>query len=356
MRENPQWGIVCFVFAVETGEQALAEYIAAGTAWEAAQWQEVDSGIDASLLGQEAYEQWLMEENKEAEPEPELRQHIQGFIQFKKPTARKDVSFWLQIGFAKPHYEDAKGSAEQNLKYCTKEGGTEVIRHGKFHVTAGQRSDLEEIRVMLMEGGSMRTVADAKFTTWVRNYRALGYYMSMVRGDHKRTTAPEVFVFWGKAGTGKTRKVYEMSPDVYVVPISSSNTLWFDGYDGKSDVLFDDFYGGIKFNKMLQLLDRYKIQVPIKGGFVGFQPSRIFITSNTAPRSWYAGVPEEARAALHRRITKVTHFVKPFAVYPSAAAAEAMEDESVGPLLGAGPAGAFGAVPSLSWDGDVHLE
>jgi hypothetical protein len=73
-------------------------------------------------------------------------------------------------------------------------------------------------------------------------------------------------------------------------------------------VLIDDFNGdeyAITF--MLRLLDRYPMQVPVKGGFRQWSPSVILVTSNIHPRDWYADATQAHRDALLRRITDIVH-------------------------------------------------
>ena len=52
-------------------------------------------------------------------------------------------------------------------------------------------------------------------------------------------------------------------------------------------MVLDDFYGWIKFDEMLRLLDRYPLLVETKGGTTHFTSRFIHITSNKHPSSWY---------------------------------------------------------------------
>lgn len=300
-------GVAYCVAGWETGEEALKEYSENMAIFEAQQesW---------NALAQE-----VRNDERNQPPEmPLLKQHIQGYIVFRKPESRTKLQDLLGC---KAHVENAKGSHEQNKAYCTKEAtGVDVIEFGTMPRT-GQRSDLDAIRMELQGPGSraarLMNITTGYFSTWVRNYRALGAYVDMYDQSkmENREGPPQIFTYWGDAGTGKTRRVYEESPNVFNVPVSSNDSLWFDGYNGHDDVLFDDFYGGIKFGKMLKLLDRYPIQVPVKGGYVKWQPKRIYMTSNTNPKDWYPGVPAESRRGLRRRMTengsRILRFVKP---------------------------------------------
>jgi len=66
-------------------------------------------------------------------------------------------------------------------------------------------------------------------------------------------------------------------------------------------------------NSLLKLIDRYVRQVPIKGGFVWFNPDVIICTANAHPSTWYQFQPNEKfplgrldkERALRRRFTTV---------------------------------------------------
>jgi hypothetical protein len=118
--------------------------------------------------------------------------------------------------------------------------------------------------------------------------------------------APEVIFVSGAPGSGKTRYVYEKDPGVFRVP-SQDGYKWKDGYSGEDAVLYDNM--SIKNNthpeNILQEIDRYFIQVPVKGGYIGWRPKRIYITS-VYPITIFAeeagfSVPSE----FTRRVTQV---------------------------------------------------
>lgn len=97
----------------------------------------------------------------------------------------------------------------------------------------------------------------------------------------RRREQPFVLWFWGATGTGKTRTAVEMANDMGVdYWISHSEKLqWFDGYNGQSYVIIDDFRRNMcTFNYFLRLLDRYEMQVQVKGGYVNWIPKYIIIT------------------------------------------------------------------------------
>lgn len=112
-------------------------------------------------------------------------------------------------------------------------------------------------------------------------------------------------VLYGSTGTGKTRYVHQQAhlfyeDDIWIYPGQG----WFDGYQGQQVVVFDDFYGDMPFGTLLKVLDRYKLDVPVKGGFTNWNPTRIYITSNVHPLCWYKDLNNHQEAALLRRFDR----------------------------------------------------
>jgi len=123
----------------------------------------------------------------------------------------------------------------------------------------------------------------------------------------------EVIVIYGPTGVGKSRMAFDEVGDDYY--IKSPLTKWFDGYHGQKIVVFDDYRGDWwTFGYFLRILDRYPIDVEIKGGFVPFSATTIYISCPRSPQDLYAGLEartDGALAQLTRRITEVRLFGEP---------------------------------------------
>lgn len=64
-----------------------------------------------------------------------------------------------------------------------------------------------------------------------------------------------VFVFWGRTGTGKSRRAWdEASFDAYP---KEPTTKWWCGYSGQKHVVIDEFRGQIGVSHLLRWFDRY---------------------------------------------------------------------------------------------------
>lgn len=131
----------------------------------------------------------------------------------------------------------------------------------------------------------------------------------------RRGIARRTFVLCGPTGTGKTSGVYDhyLEPDVFSPPVSSGESIWFDGLAGQKVVIFDEFKGEIPYPHMKRFLDPWHNEVaPIKGAHAKLVADVVFIISNKLPWQWWkwtefsvAELPE-----LERRVTKWVWFGK----------------------------------------------
>lgn len=132
------------------------------------------------------------------------------------------------------------------------------------------------------------------------NFRAIA-------ADHLSPTpiVREVFCFWGKSGTGKSRRAWhEAGLDCYS---KCPRSKFWDGYQGQQHVVIDEFRGGIDVSHMLRWLDRYPCRVEIKGSSRPLSCTKIWITSNLNPLDWYPDLDVDTKEALIRRIN-ITKF------------------------------------------------
>jgi len=145
-------------------------------------------------------------------------------------------------------------------------------------------------------------LADQHFGAWVRYNRAFGEY-KRIRTD-PRDFKTEVQVIVGPTGTGKS--TYAAAQED---PYFKQNSGWWDGYDGQTTVVLDDFYGWLKYDDMLRLMDRYPLLVQTKGGQRQFLARKLLITSNSLPRSWYSKIYEVQKNALPAFIRRVDKWI-----------------------------------------------
>lgn len=227
--------------------------------------------------------------------------HLQGYIELK---SRKSLVSLKKINFlARAHIERRMGTQKQAIDYCKKDG--DVVETGEPR-QQGQRNDLNAMYSLIKEGKKAHEIVEEMPSTYMRFYKAASHVRRIMAKTRRRFREVRVLCFIGDAGTGKTRRAYADHPDLYKLPVTSSSSLWFDGYEGEDTLLIDDFYGWIRYGTLLRLLDGHPETLPIKGGFVEAEWTTVIITSNKMPSQWYKD--HGLTPALERRITDIVHF------------------------------------------------
>lgn len=152
------------------------------------------------------------------------------------------------------------------------------------------------------DGINEREMWDRDFYMMVRYGRALNDYRLICQ---QTRPVPKVYALIGPTGVGKSRFVHHVAStfdlSIWVHPGGN----WFDGYDGQDIALFEEFRGDIEIGKFLQVLDRYPVNVPIKGGFRYWKPRYIYITSNVSMENWYPNLDGPTLQALKRRFKSI---------------------------------------------------
>lgn len=121
-----------------------------------------------------------------------------------------------------------------------------------------------------------------------------------------KAMARTVRVYWGVTGSGKSHRAWrEAGYDAY--PKDPRSKFWC-GYQGQSNVVIDEFRGGIDIAHMLRWLDCYPCHLEIKGCSRPHEASNFWITSNVNPDDWYPEMDHLTRDALFRRFFVIEEF------------------------------------------------
>lgn len=223
------------------------------------------------------------------------KDHWQGYVRFKGRVRFNAIkAVWRSI-----HLETCKGSEQQNVEYCSKSASrVEGPFEDGVRAHPGKRNDLDLVRDLVASGASMRQICE---NPDVSSYQSLRSAELMLK--YKRPKAVEnrtVFWFHGSTGSGKTRWVHDHEEDLWCNSIDSK---WYDSYCGESAALIDDYRPSqIPFSIMLKLLDRYPLRVPFKGGFVSWDPERIYITCPYSIEECFKARSDEDVEQLKRRV------------------------------------------------------
>lgn len=227
--------------------------------------------------------------------------HLQGYIEFKNPRsfgALKKID-------PRIHWEKRRGTALQASTYCKKEGDyTELGTMSR----QGARTDIENVANAIIKGKQVSEVALEYPVEYIKYNRGIEkLHNIVVKNKSKDFRSVTVSVFYGKTGTGKTKKAIEiLQPDYYKLDVA--NNVWFDGYEGETGLIIDDFYGWIKFGHLLNILDGHPLRLEVKGSFTYALWTNVILTSNKHPDTWYKDLTLDQQLALNRRINKVIEY------------------------------------------------
>lgn len=219
--------------------------------------------------------------------------HYQGYIQLASPVSLKKIKKLIS---GSVHAEIARGSPVQNYNYCTKES---IHFEGGTLQKQGGRSDLIAIKKRIDEEDSMVNIANDFFGQYMRYYKGFEKYKNLkVCASPKKYRNVKVTVLSGPTGSGKTRQVVDEHDELYILNIDKNE--WWDGYQGEKVILIDDYNDDLPINRLLRILDIYKLRLPIKGGFTYAKWEKVFITTNLKELHKHART--EHKNALYRRI------------------------------------------------------
>ncbi len=235
--------------------------------------------------------------------------HLQGYVEL---TRAQRMSWCHNNLHSTMQLRRRYGTQAQAIAYCTKDAtriagpwvlGTPFVRG------AARISKVAQLRDLIYEGANMRDLIQQMPETLSRHLSFARLCFTYRKPQGTRDVA--IFLLFGKTRSGKSRFVVDQytADQLYIIPFLERKT-WFDGYDGEPNVLIDDFSGGMPRTQLLRVLDRYRLRVPNKGGFLWWSPVRIYITTNIHPRQWYRDwtLYEEHYRALEARCNAVFDF------------------------------------------------
>ncbi len=225
--------------------------------------------------------------------------HLQGYFEY--PSARSFKTARRAFS-SRAHIEKRRGTQAQAIEYCKKDGDWE--ERGE-KAQQGKRHDVLDLMEMTARGESELEIWQTHPVLMFHGNRSYDRYKSLVATPRDRNVAPDVRLYWGKTRTGKTQAAVFEFPDIKF----HLSGKWFDTFEYGKGYLFDDFDPSeLSLAKILQVTDRYAIDVEVKGGSVAFNPTVIIFTSNDPLETWYPDVSPARRSALAARFTEIREF------------------------------------------------
>jgi len=291
--------------------------------------------------------------------------HWQGYFRTDKKRKRRAMSnHWRNKslgGWVAPCL-----SKHGAIKYVTKDetrqagpyyyGGLTALTLSSYAKAPkqGKRSDLEDVADAVKRGEKIAKIATDHAVAFIKYGKGIRDLANTLTAN-TRTWKTEVRVYYGASGTGKTysavAEARASGGEVWMAPhFTKGSTIFFEGYTGQENVVFDEYYGSLPIEMFLQLTDAYPFTVQVKGSHTQWLPRRIWFTSNQSWQNWYASEFMKNghwKAAVERRITVVKEFTE---VYSSSSSSSSAAAAAVAPVPGSS------AVWGIDVDADSDAE
>ncbi|UOK21046.1 replication associated protein [Chifec virus UA13_101] len=220
------------------------------------------------------------------------RWHKQGYVCFKKKYRLTALKKLCSV----THWEPKRGSVEQAIQYCMKDG--DFYEYGVKPME--ERSNKCHF-VMATDLCRKRKLSDIDtsecYPTYIRYKKT---FDAMIPMDKEPLSEPRGVWVYGAPGIGKDSAVIEKYK-----PYVKSHNKWWDGYNGEDTILFSDFdkHCCVWAASLLKIwTDRYEFRGEVKNGFVSVHPKQFFVTSNYCIDNLFDGVLLDA---LKRRFKQV---------------------------------------------------
>lgn len=223
--------------------------------------------------------------------------HWQVLVAFKNKVSASKVK---DIFGSSCHIELTRSSAANDYVWKEDTRVGHQFELGRLAMKRQSAADWDQIRADAEQGNFSEIPSDV----YIRSYANL----KRIHVDALKPSPQEktVYVFWGRTGTGKSKRAWEEA-SFNAFP-KDPCTKWWCGYAGHENVVIDEFRGQIGISHILRWLDRYPTIVESKGSNCVLAARNIWITSNLSPDDWYPDLDEETKLALRRRFTQVIHF------------------------------------------------
>lgn len=220
--------------------------------------------------------------------------HLHAWFHFKNARAFTSI----QKKFPRANIQEGKGR-DQDQEYLKKDG--EYVEAGEME-EQGKRKDLDIIKDVVKKGGTMQDIIGVS-----TSYQSMkcGELLLKYQEPPREVAKIEVYWFYGKSGSGKSKKVFDTEVNVF----RPTTYKWWEGYDRHNVVLIDDWRPSwCSFVNLLKLTDIYPFRVQTKGGSRQAVYKKIYITSHLSPEQYYEDLEESDYLQLKRRITLLKCF------------------------------------------------
>lgn len=236
--------------------------------------------------------------------------HWHVLIEQKSPIRFSTLKKKFPIG----RLETRRGTVAEALAYVTKEETSlgVTIQNGLIEAAekTSKPSRLEQLHARVLAGESVNQILldDPKAWFYGRNLERLANAVAVE--NSKKLRDVEAVYLWGKTGVGKTRSLWERYGNS-MYRVSDYSHPW-DSYKGEKVLVLDEFYGQLAFSLLLNVLDRYPLEIPARYANKQANWEKVYLVSNVPLENQYADIQRfnpNGWEALNRRIGEVREMV-----------------------------------------------
>lgn len=222
--------------------------------------------------------------------------HYQGYMYYENPQKFSVVKNHIP----RAHIERQRGSIQQAVEYCKKDGNFEEWGTKPMENNANRKNQYASA-IQKAKDGDLAYIEENHPQIWLR-------YLPRLQELYKPT--PEILTnfenewWYGPTGTGKSSKAWNDHPTHY----SKNLNKWWDGYNHEAVVVIEEWSPTYHMlgSMLKKWADRFPFNAEIKGGTLkNIRPQKIIITSNYSMDQCF---PKNSDLDPLKRRFKVVHF------------------------------------------------
>lgn len=211
------------------------------------------------------------------------RAHYQVFIWFESKRSQAAIRKLL-----KPRHVEAKyynATEADGRKYCSKD---QIVYEDGYPPKQGERTDLKALAEKIQNGARLDEIIQSNPYAYHVYGRTLTKIEDICNRKIKRTWMTAGIWIHGPTGTGKSHTANELAKQYASVYKWKDDKGWWDDYNGQEVVILEDFRGGIPYNQLLQIIDKWEYSVSRRGRPPApFLAKLVIITSALSPSACY---------------------------------------------------------------------
>lgn len=248
------------------------------------------------------------------------RRHFQGCVMWPQKVRRTQIFRMIGKCWCQPLRSPAAAA-----KYCSKEAtrmeGTEPFVYGEPPKGQGARTDVDAWVNAVQNGASDLELVNEFPSTTLRFQQRLVWLRSLKAHELFVDDKPQAILVLGPSDLGKTTFVWaearaladlEARPPPYKVKIPAKNSpVWWDGYTGIEDAVFDDASARYfqSANDFTTTVDFPRTYVKTHGAMnTKLGAKRLWFSSNRRPSVWWPSQETVDPWAIVRRFDIIYFF------------------------------------------------